>query len=378
MAQTKGSRTLSRSQIKAVRYSAIGNHGVRKVMGKWPLVSIVVLNWNGERVIRSSLDSIERLDYPNIEVLVVDNGSSDSSVDIIKNEFPAFQLIRNEKNLGFSAGMNTGISKSMGDLILLYNNDAVIHPMSLQKIVDTITSTKKIGMVGGLILYSNPSDTVWSRGGKLDAMTGTIWSDGLGEKVLEKGPGKRSEVTDIDYLSGCVLLVKREVIERIGLLDEEAQVGGQDVDWCLKARRAGYECVLNPAATVWHTGSFSSRQTPLRSYAERQKSDFRVIMLHFPFVPMISALLFQLAIAPLFDLFFLKQSGASLRSRLQTRTSGFCENLKNLRKLVAERRQIAGLGSPRIKIRTFELLRFAMFRLGTKEFYMGKFLQKTA
>ncbi len=327
-------------------------------------------------MIRSSLGSIRKLDYPNVEVIVVDNGSTDASLNIISNEFSDFRLLKNSENLGFSAGMNLGIQDSRGNLILLYNNDAIAHPASLSKMVETILSKNEIGIVGGLILYNEPSDVIWSRGGKLDLVTGTVWSDGLGQKIFVKNPLEENHVTDIDYLSGCVLLIKKKVIEKIGLLDEESVVGGQDLDWCLRARRAGFECVLNPSAIIWHIGSHSSRQMPLRSYSERLKSDFRVIMLHFPLIPMFSALLFQLVIAPFFELFFFRQSDIALRSRLQVRLYGFCESLKNMRRLLVKRRKIARLGVLRHKVRTLELLKFAIFRIGAMEFYMGKFLQK--
>lgn len=350
--------------------------GVKIALQKFPLVSIVVLNWNGEQVIRSSLNSIRKLDYPNIEVIVVDNGSTDASIDIISNEFSDFRLLKNSKNLGFSAGMNIGIQESRGNLILLYNNDAIAHPVSLSEMVKTISSGNEIGIVGGLILYNDPNDVIWSRGGKLDLVTGSIWSDGLGQKMRAKSPPEKNPVRGIDYLSGCVLLIRKEVVKKIGLLDDAYLIGGQDLDWCLRARRAGFECVLNPSAVIWHIGSYSSRQMPLRSYAERQKSDFRVIMLHFPLLPMLSALLFQLVITPFFELLFFRQSDITLRSRLQARFCGFCENLKNMRKLLSKRRRLATLGVLRLKIRTFELLKFAIFRVGSTEFYMGKFLQK--
>jgi len=327
-------------------------------------------------VIRSSLDSIRKLDYSNKEVLVVDNGSTDASLNTISNEFPDFRLLKNSENLGFSAGMNIGIKESRGDLILLYNNDAIAHPASLSKMVETILSKNKIGMVGGLILYNKPNDVIWSCGGKLDLVTGTIWSDGLGQKIFAKKPLQKNLVADVDYLSGCVLLIRKEVIQKIGLLDDAYLIGGQDLDWCLRARRAGFECVLNPSAIIWHIGSHSSRQMPLKSYAERQKSDFRVIMLHFPLITIFSALLFQLVITPFFELLFFRQSDIALRSRLRVRLYGFCENLKNTRELISERRQLATLGVLRLKVRTFELLKFAVCRIGSREFYMGKFLQK--
>jgi len=358
------------------RIDSDNKDGVKIALQRFPLVSILVLNWNGERVIKSSLDSIRKLDYPNIEVIVVDNGSTDASIDIISNEFPDFRLLKNSKNLGFSAGMNIGIQESRGDLILLYNNDAIAHPASLSEMVKTIRSDDKIGIVGGLILYNEPKDAIGSRGGKFDPVTGVIWAEGHGKKLVAEDQLKENPVTDLDYISGCVLLVRKDVIQKIGLFDEQAILWGQDLDWCLKARRAGFKCVLNPSAIIWHIGSYSSRHTPLRSYAERLKSDFQVITLHFPMIPMLSALLFQLVIAPIFELLFFRQPGITSRSRLQARVNAFCENLKNIRNLVSKRKQIAELGVLRLKLRTLELVKFAIFRIRSKEFYLGGLLQR--
>lgn len=327
-------------------------------------------------MIRSSLGSIRKLDYPNKEVIIVDNGSTDASIDIISNEFPDFRLLKNSKNLGFSVGMNIGIQESQGDLILLYNNDAIAQRASLSKMIKTILSKNEIGIVGGLILYNEPNDIIGSRGGKFDPITGMIWAQEHGKKLVAKSHLEKTPVTDLDYISGCVLLIKREVIQKIGLLDEESLICGQDLDWCLKARRVGFKCVLNPSAVIWHIGSFSSRHMPLRSYVERLKSDFRVIILHFPLIPMFSALLFQITIAPFFELLFFRQSDISSRSRLQARMNAFSESLKNARNLVSKRKQITALGVLRLKLRTLELVKFAFFRIRSKEFYLGKFLQR--
>ncbi len=342
-----------------------------------PLVSIIVLNWNGERVIRLSLDSVKKLDYPNTEVIVVDNGSTDSSVDIIRREYPEFRLIENGRNLGFSAGMNVGIEASKGQLILLYNNDAIAQPNSLSRMVRTIDSDPRIGIAGGVILYYEPNDVVWSAGGKLDVVTGMTWSDGLGMKLQDTQFVKANELADVDYLSGCVLLIKKAVVKKTGLLDEESAIGGQDIDLCLRARRAGFTCILNSGAKFWHIGSYASRQMPSRSYAQRQKSDFRVILLHFPLLPMLSALFSQVFLAPLFENFFFAQSEVNSTSRFHARLTGLSANLENLRGLLSERKQIAELGSLHLKIRLFELLRFAVFRLGSKEFFMGGLLRKS-
>jgi GT2 family glycosyltransferase len=343
---------------------------------KPPLVSILVLNWNGERVIRKSLDSIRRLTYPKKEVIVIDNNSTDSSVEIVREEYPEFQLLQNSRNLGFAAGMNEGIKEARGSLILLHNNDAISHPASLSILVKRILSDPSIGIVGGLILFYEPKNVVWSSGGMFDLFTGTIWSEGLGQPYL-KDTACHKTAKDIDYLSGCVLLIRKEIFEKIGLLDKGFFMADDDVDFCLRARRANYECFLDSSAIIWHMGSHSLRQLPLRSYIERQKSDFRTILLHVPTPFLVSALFFQLIIMTFGELIFSGISHTSITKRLNVRILAFSQNLRDLRKILLRRNQIRRLGVFELRIRTVDLLKFGLRRMKHKEFYMGRLFQKT-
>jgi GT2 family glycosyltransferase len=340
-----------------------------------PFVSILVLNWNGEKVIRKSLGSIRKLTYPRKELIVIDNNSTDSSKEIIRKEFPEFQLLQNNKNLGFAAGMNEGIKRAKGSLILLYNNDAISHPESLSKLVNRILSDKSIGVVGGLILFYEPKNVVWSSGGMFDLVTGTIWSEGLGQPYV-KNTSYNKTAADIDYLSGCVLLIRREVFEKIGLLDEGFFMAGDDIDFCLRARRDGCHCFLDSSAIIWHIGSHTLRQMPIRGYVERQKSDFRTILLHVPIPLLISALFFQLFIMPFGELFLFRNSQMSVTTRFNIRVLAFRQNLRDIRKTLRRRKQIAKLGPLNLKVRTVDLVRFGLNRIKHKEYFMGKMFQK--
>lgn len=340
-----------------------------------PLVSILVLNWNGEKVIRQSLKSIRKLTYPAKEIIVIDNNSTDASTDIISTEFPEFKLLRNSNNLGFAAGMNEGIRKAKGDLILLYNNDAIAHPNSLSILVKRALCDNSIGIVGGLILFYMPNNVIWSRGGIFDPVTGAIWSDSLGQ-TLSTSTDNCKPIVNIDYLSGCVLLVKRKVIEKIGLFDENFFLSGDDIDFCLRAQRAGYKCVLDPSAVVWHIGSYSLRQLPFQSYIEREKSDFRIILVHTPILLLSCALLFQLLVMPLIELLIFRHANTSTKARWSARIFAFSENLKMLTEILHKRNQVHKLGMLRHKFRTLALLGFGATRIKSREFFMGKLLKK--
>lgn len=340
-----------------------------------PLVSILVLNWNGEKVIRRGLEAITKLTYPHTEVIVIDNDSTDASLEIVREEFPQFEVIRNSRNLGFAAGMNEGIKRAKGDLILLYNNDAVAHPASLSILVERLLSHSSIGLAGGLILYYEPNNVIWSKGCMFDLVTGTMWSEGLGE-TLPKNTADARAIVDFDYLTGCVLLIKREVIERIGLLDEGYFVADEDLDFCLRAQRAGYRCILDSSAMIWHIGSYSLRQLPLSSYTERQKSDFRTILLHVPVPLLFSAVFFQLTVMPLAELLLFRDTDINMSARLSARILAFSLNLKILGRTLRKRKQIRKFGLLKPRIRTLDLMRFSLTRMKSKEFFMGKLLQK--
>jgi GT2 family glycosyltransferase len=340
-----------------------------------PMVSILILNWNGEKVIRKSLESIRKLTYLNREEIVVDNNSTDDSIAIIRKEFPEFQLLKNKANLGFAAGMNEGIRKATGDLILLYNNDAIAHPKSLSILVERAMSDDSIGLVGGLILFFRPDNVIWSLGGMFDALTGTIWSEGLGQTV-SKVALKSGSVLNVDYLSGCVLLIKREVIKKIGLLDEGYFFGDDDIDFCFRAQRAGYRSVLDSSAVVWHIGSYTSRHMPLQTYVERQKSDFRVILIHAPIPVLPFTFLSQLLVMPLVETLILGHTNTSMKARWQGRIFALSENLKALRSVMHTRKKAHKLGVFKPKVRIRALLGFGSTRIRSREFFMGKLLKK--
>jgi len=345
------------------------------MLNDYPLVSILVLNWNGEKVIRQSLNSVKRLRYPNKEKIVIDNNSTDRSIEIIQKEFPDFQLLRNDKNLGFAAGMNAGIKKAKGDFLLLFNNDAVADPRSLSTLVETAMSNYSIGLVGGMILFYKPDDVIWSLGGMFDPLTGTIWSEGLGQILSTKVRSSKA-IFDIDYLSGCVLLLKREVIDKIGLFDEGFFLNGDDIDFCLRARRAGYQCVLDPSALIWHSGSHSLKKLPLRSYIEREKSDFRIVLIHTPIPFLLSALMFQLIAMPFAESLVFRGENTSTNTRWHARIFAFSQNLKMLENILRAREQVQRLGMLKPQVRTLRLLGLGSTRIKSREFFMGKLLKK--
>lgn len=220
-------------------------------------VAIVLLNWNQEDLTLACLRSLRALDYPDFRVILVDNGSRPGSLDAIEAGFPEATLIRHERNLGFTGGNNAGIRRALAegaDYVMLLNNDTEVAPDMLHLLVDFAASDPRIGVVGPLIYYYDDPQRIWSAGGAVDPHTAASVS--LGEGELDDG---RRIPCRVDYVSGCALLIKRAVVEQIGLLDERFFIYYEEADWCARAREAGYQVWLVPQAKVWHKISLQAR-----------------------------------------------------------------------------------------------------------------------
>ncbi len=177
---------------------------------------------------------------------------------MLRNTFGDFIfLIKNGKNYGFTEGNNIGMRyaiKKGTDYILLLNNDTVVDPSFLSELVKAAESDLKIGIVGPKIYYYDNPKMIWFAGGKISMWRCNTWHTGKGEI----DDGKYDSFQDVDYITGCALLVKKQVIENIGLLDTDYLSYYEDADWCVRAKRQGYEIMYAPKARLWHKGSSST------------------------------------------------------------------------------------------------------------------------
>lgn len=236
-----------------------------------PKVFIIVLNWNGKDDTIECIESLKKIDYSNYKIVIVDNGSSDGSDDIIpRRYFKEIPFIETKKNFGYSGGNNIGIKYALehgADYVLLLNNDTIVEPDFLSKLVEAAEANKTIGIVGPMIYFYDRRDTLWFGGGKVNwARTkgehidyGLRTTDyGKNENIGSSGSPSAVVGRQVDYITGCCLLIKRETIEKIGLLDEDYFLYYEDVGWCLRARKNGYNSVLVPSAKIYHKQSRSA------------------------------------------------------------------------------------------------------------------------
>lgn len=233
----------------------------------YPKVAIIILNWNGLEDTIECLESLQKITYPNYEVIVVDNGSEGNDVEVLREKFGEhIHLIENDRNYGFAEGNNIGMSYASENLnpdyVLLLNNDTTVDLNFLTELVNVAVSDPSIGIVGPKIYYYDETDKVFSIGGKINAWTGRAPFIGWG-KIDH---GQFEEIREVDYVSGCALLIKQNVIKKIGLLNTEYFSYSEDAEWCVKARKVGHKIICVPKAKLWHKIASTAMRSKLYLY----------------------------------------------------------------------------------------------------------------
>ncbi len=218
-----------------------------------PLVSIIVVNWNGMRFLHDCLASLERQTWREREIIIVDNGSSDGSVDCIRNwtkRLGRAEGIYLDRNTGFCEGNNIGFSKARGEWIALFNNDAVAEPGWLEELVRHGDVDSRVGMLGSKILFVEPK-------GIIDKAGHLIYWDGQnrGRGTMERDTGQYDKVEEILWPDACAALYHRQVFEETGGFDESFFAFGDDADLGMRARLLGWSARYVPTAVVHHRHS---------------------------------------------------------------------------------------------------------------------------
>ncbi len=233
-------------------------------MKDWPKVTVVVVNWNGLADTIECLDSLHATSYPNYSTVVVDNGSRDGDAQRLNHRFgDSIQLIENANNVGFAGGANIGIHQALSQgtkYVLLLNNDTVVDPAFFFGLVQAAEEIPEGAAFCPKICFYERPRVIYSTGGRVNAWMGKAWQVGRGEEDR----GQHDQVAERDYADGACMLIRREALERVGLLDEEYFAYWEETDWCARAVEAGYKCYYVPAARIWHKAARS--QAPDAEY----------------------------------------------------------------------------------------------------------------
>jgi len=213
-----------------------------------PLISVIIVNWNGKSILKDCLDAITKVNYIKLEILLVDNASVDGSLEFVKKNYPSIKVFVNKENLGVGGGFEVGLRKVKGQAVLLLKN-------LLTNLVKVLYSDKKIGAVQPkLVLYPNKNliDSI----GCFFLSTGDLYHFGREKNPNEPPYNKRMEIFST---KGACMLIKTEVLNKIGLFDKDFFAYFEDTDFCIRMLLAGYNILYDPTETVFHRGGYTSK-----------------------------------------------------------------------------------------------------------------------
>ena len=230
----------------------------------WPLVSIVSVNFNQPVVTGELIESLTKITYPAIEVIVVDNGSTVGNLEEIVQKYSTVKLIKSDVNLGFAGGNNLGIRQAAGDYILLLNNDTLVEPGFLEPLVEKCRRNHSIGVVSPKIYFSHTPGLLQYTGFS-EISTFTTRSIGWGCGMKDENQFEEDRETFFGH--GAAMLVPRHVIEKVGLMAEIFFLYYEEMDWCKRIRNAGYKIFYVHNSVVYHKESVSTgKDSPAKTY----------------------------------------------------------------------------------------------------------------
>ena len=251
-----------------------------KTSGREVDVSVIIVNWNTRQLLLESLDSLEKCwTDSRSEIIVVDNGSEDGSAEAVKDRFPGVHVIENGTNLGFAKANNIGIRQASGRYLCLVNSDIKVRKGCIDALTRYMDANHGVGMVGPRIL--NPDLSVQDSCRRFPSLwTNLVVSIGLDKLFPESRVFygehmfffSHDQVLDTDYIAGCFMLVRRETIDQVGLMDERFFIYQEEVDWCKRIWEGGWKVTFFPGAEAIHHHGASSSRDPLRFELARQRS----------------------------------------------------------------------------------------------------------
>lgn len=245
------------------------------------LLSIIIVNYYAKNLLKKCLESIFKYEKnTDFEVIVVDNDSKDHSQEMVKGNFPHVKLIENKRNLGFSHGCNQGIRESQGRYILLLNPDTELTSGGFKKMIDFMDSKPEIGICGPRMMDGNGNLQFSCRSFPF-YLTAISSSQSVLNRIFPKNPLSRkyllkdqdhSQTREVDWVSGSCLLAKREMLEKVGLLDQRFYMYVEDVDLCYRAKKFGFSVFYSPQVVVIHHIGKSTQKRRFAMLVEHHRS----------------------------------------------------------------------------------------------------------
>lgn len=229
-----------------------------------PLVSIVTINYRQAEITCDFLDSLRAIDYSTYELLLVDNGLLKDETERFHQHLPAAKVINSEANLGFAGGNNLALRQAKGKYLLLINNDTIVPPNFLGPLVQVLEDHAQAGMVSPKIyFYDQPKMLQYAGMGQIDFRTGR--GQDAAKRTLDEG--QFDQLRSADYAHGACVLIRRKMLEEVGLLREDYFMYYEELDLSIRARRAGWDILFSPDSYIHHRESSSmGKASPLKTY----------------------------------------------------------------------------------------------------------------
>lgn len=263
-------------------------------------VSIIIVSWNTRDILRDCLESVyKQSENIEFEVIVVDNDSADGSAETVKKDFPQVRLTENPTNRGFAAANNQGMARAKGRYALLLNSDTIVLDNAITKTVRFADAHPEVAVVGCRVL--NPDRSLQSTCFMFPSILNMVLSSSYLYKLF---PGSkffgreqmtwwnRNDIREVNVVTGCFMLVRREAIEEVGMMDEQFFIYGEETDWCYRFRKAGWKVMFTPCAEIIHLGGQSSKKIATEMALQLRGSILQFINKHRPLWEYVLACLF--------------------------------------------------------------------------------------
>lgn len=232
-------------------------------LNHFPHISIVSVNYNGSRLTCELIQSLKKISYPNIEIIIVDNASKEDP-SVIEKEHPDITLIKSDKNLGFAGGNNLGFLAAKGEYFLMLNNDTEVAPDFLEPLVQAMESNPDIGCVSSKLIYYFKENTIQYAGNAgMSMLTGRAFSRGWGEP----DNGQYDDTWKIELAHGAAMMLRKSVVQKIGLMADIYFLYYEEIDYCTRIINAGYSIYYVGQSKVYHKESMTvGKESPLKAY----------------------------------------------------------------------------------------------------------------
>jgi len=287
-------------------------------------VSVIIVNWNTKELLRDCLSSAcENAGDIDYEIIVIDNASADGSAEMVKNDFRQVILIENSENRGFAAANNQGIAVAKGRYVLLLNSDTVVLDNAIANTVRFADENPQAAVTGCRVL--NPDRTLQRTCFMFPSVLNMLLSSTYLYKLFSKNRffGReqmtwwdRNDVRPVDVVTGCFMLVRREAIEQVGMMDEQFFMYGEETDWCYRFREKGWKVIFAPVGQIIHFGGQSTAQKPVAMIVQLRLSILKFMKKHYGWpshliARFLVALFFALRLPVWFAMSFLRPAARS-------------------------------------------------------------------